>query len=134
MKAAVEIISELTRRGVMVRVEGESLRLMPKSALDDDLLNRVREHKPEILTVLSRRPATCARTCYEIEPGRWVHRPWEGCRTVPPTPAARRVDSECWHCNGSGKCRFMACRDSYNGEAGECLPCNGRGKVWTWVH
>jgi hypothetical protein len=28
------------------------------------------------------RPATCATTCYEIEPGRWVHRPWDGCKAL----------------------------------------------------
>jgi hypothetical protein len=52
MSAAAEILSELARRGVMVRAEGEILRLKPKSALDDELLVHVREQKPEIIKLL----------------------------------------------------------------------------------
>ena len=69
--AATEILSELARRGVRVRVEGDSLKLKPKSALDDILLARVREHKPEILTVLEGKGrAACGSPdyagCYSI--------------------------------------------------------------------
>ncbi len=42
-------------------------------------------HAPDILAALSGRPATCALSCYEIEPGRWIHRPWDGCKTTVPS-------------------------------------------------
>jgi len=32
------------------------------------------------------RPATCRASCYEIEPDRWIHHPWDGC--TPPTSVA----------------------------------------------
>lgn len=73
-------LAELASRGVTVRADGETLRLRPKAALDDGLLARVQAHKPDILAVLSGRPATCSPTCYEIEPGRWIHRPGTAAR------------------------------------------------------
>ena len=82
MSAATEILTELQRRGVIVAVEGETLSLKPKSALDDNLLVRVREVKPAILEAVRNRPATCSPDCYEVESGVWIHRPWTGCTTV----------------------------------------------------
>jgi hypothetical protein len=35
----------------------------------------------DILAALSGRPATCTPSCYEIEPRRWIPRPWDGCKT-----------------------------------------------------
>jgi tubulysin polyketide synthase-like protein len=83
-----EILTELSRRGVAIQAEGQNLRLRPKSAVDEKLLARVREHKPELLAMLSARPSTplqaaqappcgskdCAG-CYDLEPGRRVHPP-----------------------------------------------------------
>jgi hypothetical protein len=37
--------------------------------------------------VPSARPATCVVSCYEVEPGTWIHHPWDGCRT--PMPSAK---------------------------------------------
>lgn len=51
--SAAEILGELERRGVSVAVEGETLCLKPKRALDDGLLARVRESKAEILRELT---------------------------------------------------------------------------------
>jgi len=81
MSAVADILAELSSRGVAVRADGETLRLKPKAALDDDLLARVQALKPDIMAVLLGRPATCAPSCYEIEAGKWIHRPWAGCRT-----------------------------------------------------
>jgi hypothetical protein len=81
MSQATEILTELQRRGVIVAVDGDTLSLKPRSALDDSLLARVREMKPAILEALRNRPATCSPDCYEIEPGIRIHRPWTGCTT-----------------------------------------------------
>jgi hypothetical protein len=43
--------------------------------VDAALLARVREAKPAILEALRNLPATCAPSCYEIEPGYWIHHP-----------------------------------------------------------
>ena len=52
MNAAHSIIAEITRRGIAVRVDGETLRLRPRLALDDDLVGRIKEHKAEIIRVV----------------------------------------------------------------------------------
>jgi hypothetical protein len=85
MSVVADIMAELSHRGVRVRTDGEILRLKPKAALDDGLLARVQAHKPDILAALSGRPATCALSCYKIEPGKWVHHAWEGCKTLVPS-------------------------------------------------
>jgi len=62
-------------------VDGDSLILKPRRALDDSLLARVREYKPEIIRALSARPATCGSPdcagCYlvDAEAGAKIHPP-----------------------------------------------------------
>jgi TubC N-terminal docking domain len=87
MSAVVEILAELCRRGVVVRADGERIGLKPKAALDDNLLARIKANKGDILAALSLsgRPTACASSCYEIESGKWIHHPWDGCRTLPPS-------------------------------------------------
>lgn len=82
MSVVTEILTELQRRSVIVSVDGDTLSLKPKSALDDNLLPRVRAVKPAILEALRNRPASCSPDCYEIEPGIRIHRPWTGCTTL----------------------------------------------------
>lgn len=71
MSQAAEILTELQRRGVIVAVEGDTLCLKPRRALDDTLLARVREVKP----------ATCGSPlcagCYVVdaETGAKIHPP-----------------------------------------------------------
>jgi hypothetical protein len=77
---AMAILYDLQRRGISVAADGNTLVLKPRRALDSELLARLREHKAEILRALSARPATCGATCYEVEPGRWIHHPWDGCK------------------------------------------------------
>lgn len=79
--SAAEILGELQRRGVAVTVDGDTLCLSPKRAIDDALVARVREAKPAILATLRKFPATCSPECYEVAPGVWVHRSWAGCST-----------------------------------------------------
>jgi len=78
MTDAAEILTELQRRGVRVRVEGDLIHLKPKRALDDKLLARMRELKPAILEALMGTAACgsphCAG-CYQVEPGRLIHPP-----------------------------------------------------------
>jgi hypothetical protein len=59
----------------------DHLRSRPKSALDDELREHLREHKPEIIAIISAKPATCCAACYEIEPNKWIHHPERGCTT-----------------------------------------------------
>jgi hypothetical protein len=53
MSAAHSILSEITRRGIAVRVDGETLRFRPRVALDDNLVGRIKEHKAEIIRAIS---------------------------------------------------------------------------------
>ena len=45
MTDAAEVLTELERRGVSAAVEGDTLCLKPRRALDDALLARVRERQ-----------------------------------------------------------------------------------------
>lgn len=135
MNAAVEILSELQRRGVRVAVEGDTLCLKPKRALDDELLTRVRESKSALLESLRSRPSTCSAQCYEVEPGAWIHRPWAGCTTCNalPTAAGREVSVICWHCKGEKTCGCSTCAPGSLARTGECATCKGAGQLWRWI-
>jgi TubC N-terminal docking domain len=79
MSEAAEILTELHRRGVIVAVEGDTLCLKPKRALDDSLLARIREVKPAILEALRSGVAACGSEhcagCYDVGDGRKIHPP-----------------------------------------------------------
>ncbi len=124
----VDLLKELKAIGVEVFPQGGNLVIRPASKVPQELKERLKAHKAEVLAVLKGRPATCAASCYQIEPGRWIHRPWDGCKTISPVPPARQVERECWHCQGKGQCRCIAC------DPGPCLPCHGKGRIFEWVH
>ena len=79
MTEAVAILTELQRRGVIVAVEGDTLCLRPRRALDDTLLARIREVKPAILEALRTGMAACSLPhcagCYDVGDGRKIHPP-----------------------------------------------------------
>ena len=79
MTEAVAILTELQRRGVIVTVDGDTLCLKPRRALDDTLLARVREAKPAILETLRAGLAVCGSShcagCYDVGDGRKIHPP-----------------------------------------------------------
>jgi hypothetical protein len=133
--SAADILCELERRGVSVTVEGDTLCLKPKKALDDALLARVRESKPALMKTLRSRPSTCALQCYEVEPGVWIHRPWTGCTTskAEPSTAGREVSMVCWHCKGERTCDCSTCAPGSLSKAGECVWCKGVGQLWRQV-
>ena len=85
MSLAAEVLGELQRRGVRVALDGDTLCLKPRRALDDALLARVREAKPAILEAVRSRlqlgagnvgcgSPHCAG-CYEVEQGVRIHPP-----------------------------------------------------------
>jgi hypothetical protein len=117
MSVMADILSELSSRGVTARAVGETLRLKPKTALDDSLLARVEANKRDILAALLGRPATCALSCYEIDQDSWIHHPWGGCKTPvfshePYVPSRADCDcdgtvcSRCFLCPEHCKCRL----------------------------
>jgi hypothetical protein len=54
-RGAHDVLAELAARGISVALEGAFLRLCPRSALDAELLERIRACKAEILAVLRAR-------------------------------------------------------------------------------
>jgi len=48
----VTLLVELVRRGIVLEAQGGRLRFRPRSAMTDDLLARVKVHKPALLTLL----------------------------------------------------------------------------------
>src|SRR5438034_5618474 len=114
-----EILSELAKRGLTVRVDGDALKLRPTEVLDAALLSRVRAHKRGNLGSLM-----CAASCYEIEPGTWVHHPWDGCRTVPASqPVTPVPQAECRHCDRAGLCDCPTCTLRRTEDAVPCCMC-----------
>ena len=85
MTQVSEVLNELKRRGISVMVEGDTLRLKPRRALDDALLARIQETKPAILETLRSRPMLEANSevcgsahcigCYDVGDGRKIHPP-----------------------------------------------------------
>jgi len=59
---------------------------------------------------------TCAASCYELEPGVWIHRPWDGCTTPMPTSVVHHELAPCQHCGGTKLCDCIAC-------SGRCSSC-----------
>lgn len=109
---------------------------LAKSAIDP-----VRsERADEAVLQPCKRPATCAPSCYETEPGRWIHHPWDGCTTTEAIKVeAAEVEAECWHCGGEKVCRCFSCAVLVGGgpgrwQDGTCTVCYGTGTVRKWLH
>ncbi len=87
----IDVLEEVRALGVEVIPHGDKLVIRPASKVPPELKARLRERKAEVLAALREstapRPATCAASCYEVEPGRWIHHPWDGCTIV----AVRKV-------------------------------------------
>ena len=71
---------------------------------------------------------TCAASCYEVEPGVWIHHPWAGCTTPMlrlPEPISDGRAKTCWHCDGSRRCDCSNCGKltSKGWEESTCLWC-----------
>jgi hypothetical protein len=62
---APELLADLRARGIRVRVVGDRFRLAPLGVLTPELLEVVRQHKPELLRLLTDRPEVwpLARRC-----------------------------------------------------------------------
>jgi hypothetical protein len=69
VSAAEELLADLAARGVSIRIEGSRLRLRPRSALTEELINRLRAASAELLALLLavRRPAAPP----PLEPTEW---------------------------------------------------------------
>ena len=61
-----EILAELGRRGVSLFPNGDRLLFRPKSALTPELLEVLKERKPEILAALGEEPVRSASEVLEI--------------------------------------------------------------------
>jgi hypothetical protein len=53
--SAPQLLTDLGRLGIQLKAEGERLRYAPRSALTADLIERMKAHKSDLLTLL--RPA-----------------------------------------------------------------------------
>jgi hypothetical protein len=133
LSALSEVLTEFARRGISMRIVGAGVRLSPKAALDTSLLARARAVKCELVRMLSSRPATCSKECYEVEAGRWIHRPWAGCTTSQAIAAEAPREMEelvCWHCLGTKRC---SCAGGCHEAQDTCAVCRGLGRVRGWI-
>jgi len=61
-----EILDRLSAKGVYVWPAGDKLRFAPRSAVDDDLLGAMRQHKAEILAVLAPAESSAPSILHEL--------------------------------------------------------------------
>lgn len=146
------LLEDLSRHSVRISLApGNNLKLSGKGKPPEELLERLRVVKPLVVEVLrqqvqppdpaqghstEKRPITCAASCYLVEPGKWIHHPWDGCQTtaVNKEPPRRQISQKCWHCGGQRICGCIACGERLSqGDKGECLACRGTGRVWGWI-
>jgi hypothetical protein len=70
-----QLFAELDRRGVRLVAEGGRLRFHPRSAVDADLLERIRECKAALLAELARRAEL--QWLWELTPADLPKPPWQ---------------------------------------------------------
>jgi hypothetical protein len=128
---AETVIATVANAGGEMTVSGGRIRYrLPKNHPEKErILAGLREHKPEIIRLLSVRPQTCSSSCYEIKTECWIHHPWDGCKTcLAHFPASKTGNTleMCWHCGGRGECACVSCGRyvTYpSWKAGPCVPC-----------
>jgi hypothetical protein len=106
----------LESAGVRFRLDGERVKAVVPDPTPLDVtealksLAQRREEVRAVLVIRMVRPSTCVASCYQIQPGRWIHHPWDGCQT-PTTPQTvyEVAQAECKHCDGAGECSCPAC-------------------------
>ena len=92
------LLAELARRGIVLVSDGDRLRFHPKAAMTPKLLDRLKEHKPEILEIMAdpwpaaeTEPAPCGKcngwALWQNPPGRW-----RCMKCDPPTRAERWLE------------------------------------------
>ena len=86
--SAAELLADLARRGIRLEADGERLRYHPRSALTPDLLDRLKAHKAELLTLLLRATAFDIDSAPDAEPAPAAQEN--------PAPPACRCGSTIW--------------------------------------
>lgn len=130
-----QLLEELKAIGVEVIPQGTNLPIRPASKVPVELKERLKAHKAEVLEAQNGRPGTCSPSCYQIEPRKWIHHPWQGCTTsAMPKREYRRVEAQCWHCSGAGACACITCAEERAlSFPQECRICHGSRKALVWV-
>ena len=87
---AVCLIARLTRLGIQIERRGERLRLKPAAALPVELLDELKNHKPELLVLLRDHSpqASAAHKCVTCDWRSWVDGP----------PIKGRIRTTCRKC------------------------------------
>jgi hypothetical protein len=138
---SLAVLDELRAIGVEVVSFGDNLVIRPASKVPQELKERLRASKAEVLAVLARRTV-------DVQPEECRHCDGKGECACPacnlrrmekPVPcsmcrwaerqawlAATRPET-CWHCGGSGKCGCIACNPKES-----CRTCGGTGKA-AWI-
>jgi len=97
MSAAAELLPDLQRRGVTIEAHDDKIRVRPKGSLTPAEQAAVREHKSELLRLLSEAPADLTDGLYEIRVAWWQDTLW----LVPTDRDAARLVRE-----GVARCRI----------------------------
>jgi len=130
------ILEEFKALGVQVIPQGNNIVIRPASIVPQDLKERLRAHKAEVLAMLKGQDtpiitAEC-RHCDGVGecscPACNLRRMDRAVPCLMCRPLERRAwlaatrPEGCWHCSGSGECGCISCAD------GTCGVCGGNGK------
>lgn len=120
MTAVQELIDAVKALGVTLRADGSDIKIRPAGVLPDELKDRLREHKPELLAHL-----TAAATTGFPYGKKTPSNPEKGQSEAPETQI-------CFHCAGLKNCDCIICNsglslvgDAFTVKPGPCLACRG---------
>ncbi len=146
MTEVAEAVARFEGIGGTLWLENDRLRYRLRAASSEAgrLLETLRQHKPEVSTLLRERQGQGTVACAHCNGARVCACP--ACslrRTADPTPCSMCRFAEhwawvtetclrvCWHCGGAGKCRCLVCSMPGKGPdwvAGPCVACDGDRK------
>jgi hypothetical protein len=86
---AAYLLSEVERRGIKLRADGQLIRFQPKSAMTDELAASIRAHRADVLALLAAAVPPPSTPCWNCRGCRFFARPerltWICVRCHPPS-------------------------------------------------
>jgi hypothetical protein len=70
VRVALDILAQITARGIRIRTDGEHVLISPRSRLTDEICALIRDHKAEILAALAHEVAHTGGALAAAEGGR----------------------------------------------------------------
>ncbi len=111
---AVDVLDELTSLGITATASGQKLLLAPGSKVPQELLAEVKEHKSELLDLVTHPlvPTTACTCNPPPSQGEYRATAQAGCGTAYPRCSSCGYTWHCKLCGGCRNCRDLILRDT----------------------